>query len=509
MSILPVLAWIGVISLLSVGVWASYWAPLRDDHYQLIYLGQTILDGGRMYIDCWENKPPGIAWINALGMFVARGSRIGAWVLPGLAAVGGLAVFFVAANRLVGRTASTLTILVGATLMSLRFYDTPSVNPDIYCSQFALAGISLFLWAISTPAGRSRAAIALLAGMAWAAALCFKQTGPIGLVVMTCVAVPVWWHDRSARTRWVSAVVFSLLGFVALSAAWILTLVRLDTLNEAFHAVVTFNTRYAQTGDWIAALRDWGRLHQVLEPMRFALWLGALGFLSVMFAGRVGRITRAAALAIFLWWGTEAIFALLGPSRSVRYWQALWPPTLWLTACGFRYLQMTLRQLPPRQRAGVVFVAATAFFLLIRPTWVQHKTGLAVSYLEYSAESRERDLLANMGRQLSEIVPAHEPISVLSYNAGLYLYAQRRCAARFVYPRSHQQVDELLASLDRKAPYAILVPERPDELFAIHMGPPEQKRIEAALTGYQCHSSLRGYGDYSVYLRTGPPLPAR
>ena len=53
------------------------------------------------------------------------------------------------------------------------------------------------------------------------------------------------------------------------------------------------------------------------------------------------------------------------------------------------------------------------------------------------------------------------------------------------------------------------MPERPDKLFAIHMGPPEQKRIEAALTGYQLHTSLRGYGDYSVYLRTEPPHPER
>ena len=92
-NIYSALVWIAVVALLSLGVWASYYAIVRTDQYQLIHLGQVIWDGGRMYVDCWENKSPGIAWLNALGLFCAGGSELGAWILPGVVALSAVVVY--------------------------------------------------------------------------------------------------------------------------------------------------------------------------------------------------------------------------------------------------------------------------------------------------------------------------------------------------------------------------------------------------------------------------------
>ena len=170
LRIATLLAWLWVVTLVSVGVWASYWAALRDDHHQLIYLGQRIFDGGRLYLDCWENKPPGIAWINAVALALAGGRPLGAWIAPGVTA--GLALVVVAGawRRLVGRVAAVGTLFVAAVLLTMRVHDTPSINPDFYSAVFALVAVALFAVALGTRPGARRGFLALAAGLMWSGA---------------------------------------------------------------------------------------------------------------------------------------------------------------------------------------------------------------------------------------------------------------------------------------------------------------------------------------------------
>jgi len=158
------------VALVSLGVWAAYWAVLRDDHYQLIYLGQRILDGGRLYLDCWENKPPGIAWINALAVGFAGGRQLGAWIAPGLTAVVALVVVARAVAGILGRVAALGMLFVAAVLMTMRVHDAPSINPDFYCAVFALVAIALFVAALGARPGARRALWALAAGLMWSGA---------------------------------------------------------------------------------------------------------------------------------------------------------------------------------------------------------------------------------------------------------------------------------------------------------------------------------------------------
>jgi hypothetical protein len=126
----------GALTLLLIGAivlagsWASYHVPGRNDQYQLIQLGQCVYHGGRMYVDCWENKPPGIAWINALGLALTRGNPIGPWILPGAVEV----AVFCHVGYAQDRTSRTRMGLSRALVYSLRLYDTSSINPDFYAS---------------------------------------------------------------------------------------------------------------------------------------------------------------------------------------------------------------------------------------------------------------------------------------------------------------------------------------------------------------------------------------
>ena len=54
--------------------------PTRDSGCYL-YIGKLILRGELPYINAWDSKPPAIFYINALGLFIGKGTRWGVWLL--------------------------------------------------------------------------------------------------------------------------------------------------------------------------------------------------------------------------------------------------------------------------------------------------------------------------------------------------------------------------------------------------------------------------------------------
>src|SRR5512141_2880099 len=52
----------------------------RDQGFY-VYIGDEIVHGRLPYADAWEGKPPAIFYLNALGIWLARGSRWGVWII--------------------------------------------------------------------------------------------------------------------------------------------------------------------------------------------------------------------------------------------------------------------------------------------------------------------------------------------------------------------------------------------------------------------------------------------
>jgi hypothetical protein len=51
------------------------------DYGVYIYIGDQIVHGKLPYRDAWESKPPAIFYLNAIGLWVGRGSRWGIWMI--------------------------------------------------------------------------------------------------------------------------------------------------------------------------------------------------------------------------------------------------------------------------------------------------------------------------------------------------------------------------------------------------------------------------------------------
>ncbi|MEK6674739.1 MAG: glycosyltransferase family 39 protein, partial [Planctomycetota bacterium] len=107
-------------AFLCAGTWSAYHAGNRNDQYQLIQLGQCVLDGRLLYVNCWENKPPGVAWISAIGMALTAGNQFGAWIMPGLWGSLCLSIFWVSVRRLYGLAVAGVATCIAAIVFSLR-----------------------------------------------------------------------------------------------------------------------------------------------------------------------------------------------------------------------------------------------------------------------------------------------------------------------------------------------------------------------------------------------------
>ncbi len=454
-----------VIALLAAGAWSSYWAEERNDQYQLIALGQCVYDGGKLYVDCWENKPPGVAWLNALGLLLSPGGQLGVWVLPATVALLCIIPLWYAVGRIFSPTAARLTAVLAALLAALRLYDAPSINPDFYSAMFEIAAGALWLSAVFATFAVRRLAFGVLAGLVWCAALCAKQTGCTGLIAVSIVALVLLIARSESGRRWLVSSLYAWLGLGLGVAAVITLLNRRGSDRAAWEAIFTFNRDFATWDAWVRSLQSWGRVREGLLPLQLPLWLALLGVVVSLAIGRANRLAQAFLAGLVLWLLIAADLALMGPSQSMRYWQATFPPIILLSAMGFHHLEEAYRRLDRSYRLALVLVALTSVVLLGRPLYEHYKHGLAESYVAYTKEPTQRAGLADIGAQIQTLVPKGERIYVLAYDAGVYVHADRRSASRFTYPRSTEQMSEILSDLKAGKAKALLVPEHPSPQF--------------------------------------------
>ncbi len=463
--VLILLAWIASLVLIAAGTWSSYAADLRNDQYQLINLGQCVHDGGRMYVDCWENKPPGIAWINALGILLTGGRQIGAWVLPGVTLVLALIVAGWALHRTLSPLTSALTVLLGSVVFTLRLYDGASINPDFYSSCLELCAGSVWLVALVAPGARGCAVAGLIAGVLFAAALTVKQTACVGLLSVTIVTLTMAVFHRPDRGRWAMSAALTWTGFALGLAVVVGVLAHRGTLTPAREAIFDFNTGLFTGSALLDAATSWIRQRDGLEPLQLGLFLALVGTVATFRGGRVNQVSRAAVFVLLLWWVGQVLLALLGPSRSMRYWQAAFPPMLWLAALGFLHIEEVFLRLRRGHRAAVAIMSLALLLLLGGPLVSHYAYGLATSYDTLVTGDAQRTRLRKIGQRLDQMVPKDDRIYAWSYDAGIYVHASRRSACRFAFPRSQDQMQEILAGLNAGKAHTILIPDGPSPYF--------------------------------------------
>lgn len=486
------------IAFLALGTWCTYWADQRTDQYQLTYLGQRVYDGGRMYVDAWENKPPGVAWLGALAIAAAGGSQVGAWLLPGAVILAALGVFYYAAARVLGTFPARTGTVMAAIMTTLRIYDTPSIHPDCLSAAFDLAACSLWLLSMPRDQTESRLLPAFAAGVVWAASMTIKQTGVVGFLAVSVVTILVIAFRRDGRRESMIRFATTWAGFAAAIGCVVGVLIYRDTAGAAWQAIVVFNRELLTTETMTGALNKMPRVWDRLEPVSLMMWLAMTGLVVTIVSKLDRSVCVLAAATLLLWWAAQVFLALMGPSGSLRYWQATFPPMIWLAAIGVRSFELLYRRVAKGQRTALVVLLVSVSVVLGRPTLEYYVQGISRSFLAYKAEDRPRDRLVELGERVQEQVPVGKAIYVWSYDPGVYLYAQRHAASRFTYPRSAEQVREILSDLKAGRADALLVPKNGSRGFDVWCDEACQAEFQEILNDFDTPESI---GDYLVHMR--------
>lgn len=455
---LPIAAFLIAATVIASGIFSSYWVDHRNDQYQLIHLGRCVYDGGAMYIDAWENKPPGIAWINALCFILSGGHPLTVWLLPGITALICITIMSWSMSELLSTFAAWCTAVLASIVVSLRLYDSPSINPDFYSAMFELAAGSVWLLALYTQRPGGQRTFAIVTGLLWAMSVNVKQTGIVGLLVVSLITVGFFLHDRDRHRDWIVTTTYVWFGFIAGMFAVGLFLLMRGSIGPAWEAVFSFNQQLLNQDHVKNSLGSWMRVREGLMPVRLVLWFGLLGIFASFYAGRAKKSSPILIYTFLIWWVMQTVCALIGPSQTMRYWQATFPPMFWLAGIGIYHLGETLRRTEKATRGAFVITLLTVVILLGMPLFEHYQHGLAAGYVSYHKKENERTRFREWGKQLRELIPEDEKIYVLAYRAGVYVHAERNAAVRFTYPRSKKQMDEIITSLEARKAFAILKP---------------------------------------------------
>lgn len=224
---------------------AAAWRFDVVDDQMFGFYGWRIAHGATVYLDVWDNKPPGIYWINALGYLIGGDSYAGVIALTTTALALSLAFFFVIASSVYFRGAAALATILASFFIPHAYFQGGTNRTETFLVLFELAAVTCYMrgWA------RDRAWKWLLAGMLCGAAFLCKQVGlaawgAMGLhtIVLVCTRDLPWKTGLRRCTLLLGGLAITLGAASAYLAAQ-------GALVEAWRATFTFNAGYFAVGD--------------------------------------------------------------------------------------------------------------------------------------------------------------------------------------------------------------------------------------------------------------------
>ena len=300
--------------------------PIGGDQGIYGYDGQRVLAGDLLYRDAWDQKPPGIAYVYALGWRIWPHQSVVA--VADLAAAGAVALFLV----VIGRRRFTENVGFGAAALFLLFGDpylqrASGIFVRGQCETFIALAAAGSLALLSSR--RRRVLHLVLAGVGLAAAFWLKYNAiayalPIGL------AVWFWRDERTPRPVITDLAVIGLCAVVAVAAG-----VAYFAARGAFHdlwlATINYNLHYSEE-----TYTHQSRLGYLFSfPVRRAgvemLWyLGGLGVIALLWLARSSR----AAVVLVSWVVAAVLSIVINGARDLPQYFIQANPALALAAAA-------------------------------------------------------------------------------------------------------------------------------------------------------------------------------
>lgn len=385
---------------------------LTSDSVLFLYAGQQLSQGGGLYTEYWDHKPPLIFYLNALGLWLGGGSAAGVVLLQ----YGFLVVFLVLLWAILAPLTLWARLLGALYAVNLipSFLSGSSNFTETY--SMPLQALSMYLLLRESETGpRWRCAIGqglLGAALFW---LRPNNAGAVAVYLAFAAALALY-HRRlpelATRAAW------ACVGFGAGTAVLALPFAQRGAMDELIHASLGFNLDYSG----IAGLSS--RLAQLYNVLTNTSYLGvnlmafaAAGWTVLRFPGLGSPAARLAVAAVI-----SGVVELLAASVSGRsfshyllmavlplsmlaavFWSAIWP------ASG----SARAEHLPALLAAGLAAVSAISSLWALSPrtNW-STPFDAVVKYVQERTSPADR-------------------IYVWGPDRGIYFRAGRKSASRF------------------------------------------------------------------------------
>jgi hypothetical protein len=405
-------------------------APAEDAGV-FFYAAQRLLEGGAPYRDVWDHKPPGVYFVDALGL--ALGGRAGVWLVQIVFLAAAAVLGYRALRREFGETPAFVGSLAWLVASPRLFLERGQTN---FVEFFALP---LQFGALLLYTGRLTWQRALAIGVLGGAAFLFKPT-VIGIWLAIGVVTLV--SRRRAALAPLALIATGVLIPVAAVAVWAAAR---GVLGEMVDQALVYNRAYSA----FASLPD--RVDAALAGLRLTLPSGlaivAIGAWVYAVARR--RSTPPLLLVALVAFPLEIAFATLG--RGYHYYFITWLPSMGVLSA---FAASELRRAAGIGRTRLVLALAVLAMcaqpaLLVTRLAMVHDDGRIRAAAVYIAANTR----------------AEDTVFVWGSSTELLVLAGRRSPTRYVYQygplatrgyATPARVDELLADLTRARPALII-----------------------------------------------------
>jgi hypothetical protein len=372
-KILSVLSFLSlVIVLLLHYANPFFYLPNRDNGYYL-YGGRFILNGGLLYKKLWEERPPAMYYLNALGIWLGRDSRWGVWLIELVFLTLAAWIGYGLIKKLWQPGAAVFGTLMWIWGLS-RIMVTGNLIEE-YPILFGFLALAFFILSIEHP---NRRIYDVLIGVFAALSFLFRAN-TMGAEVAIGLSWLAWGIITRHKLDAIKRLAFIALGAFIPIILVILYFWYLGTLYEMVVASVLYGLFYTSEHSNLISSIIGG-----FGYVGFPAWVTLAGWgvsVAALLVGLKDKKVTPLALLLVLIWPVEVGFSGLS-ARAYEHYFVSWGPAMAMT-CGYLYYQISQFKVAARfnplinRYASFILVGITVVILFLnRATVLEYRRPL-------------------------------------------------------------------------------------------------------------------------------------
>jgi len=469
---------------------------MSTDSGVFAYCGQQVLHGGLLYRDCWDNKPPGIYYLNALAVAIGGNTPGSLWFFQASwVALTGLAFYLVLQSIWKSRLAVFISVFFLANLLYPRYYQGGNLT-ETYVLLPVILLIGMFYGYLTSGKKLFLVWIGILAALA-----CLLK--PTYIAVSLAIGITLLYLDlcrRNGRAMLAHALILvtsAALPLLLVASYWAVQ----GAFSDLWFAIFQHNVQYTQAGFSRQSLTLSFQLYFTLKPMASVTYLAFISAVVFLYdhgrkllpfrlekaeinfqdftPGQMGLegARRWHMLSLLLSIPLDFILFALSGKNFGHY---LLVPLPALTACCI-YALITLgrfRQIQPSAGSvsieKSVFVLALAALILLYANWFYKVAEADIPDPgKLSAFLKNPHIFAHQYTELEQYILDHsqptETVLVWSSDPYLNFVTGRRSPTRYIFPlhlltptiSDSNGFSELIGELEKNPPAVIAAQPNP------------------------------------------------